>query len=261
MNLPIKSNDYSKTIQKSCLYVNQHKNEIGRIYYFHPLISYINHTTTKEKNSQYCHSFTQLENDVNHLFKTGDIIIRDSKFGSIEQGLPFDKLNLYPWLVPVKYFYVNGSSTDFSSEKQAIIIYQVVDRKIYFSNQSRFLSKDTIVPLKNRLFRKKLKVNQEFYNLHKNFFIPSYEASNQSLLIHYKINAREPLFLVVDNGHGSVITNQLLPEKDSIEIVLNDYSKKALIYLYNPSKQNYTCELKGASWRLQNDIGILSTEN
>jgi hypothetical protein len=206
------------------------------------------------------HSFTQLEEDVKNRFKTGDIIIRDSKFGPIEQGLPFDKLAQYPWIVPIKHFYSNGSTQEISGEKQSVIIYQVVDRKFYIS-RGKSITKDAVeFKWKNKLFPPKIKQNKEFYNLHTSYKLPSYKGSNQSMIINYKLEAKEPLFLVFDDGSGEIISNQLLPDATSIEITLNNYSKKALIYIYNPSKQAYTCEFHAVSWRLHHDLGLLSTE-
>ncbi|MCC6702959.1 MAG: hypothetical protein IT221_15615 [Fluviicola sp.] len=251
--LPIKSTEYNKMIHKSCNYVNQHKKEIGTIYYFHPMIAYFNNITTKENYKQYCHSFTQLEDDTKNRFKPGDIIIRDSKFGAIEQGMPFDKLKEYPWIIPVKHFYVNGGTKELNGEQQSIIIYQVFDKNHLV--KSKFIENERSIALKKNI-PNQIHEQKEFFNIDEHFFIPNFNASNQSLLVEYQLTSNEPIYFVIDDGKGEYISNQLDSQKSKIDVILNSKNKRVKIYLYNPSKQKYSFEFKSLRWKTQQDLGF-----
>jgi hypothetical protein len=259
--LPVKSNEYNKMIHKSCNYVNQHKKEIGTIYYFHPLIAYFNNITTKENYKQYCHSFTQLEDDTKNRFKPGDIIIRDSKFGAIEQGMPFDKLQQYPWILPVKHFYVKDGAIELNGEQQSIIVYQVFDTAdVAFIKQKIKKATKTIKldPSKQHF---KINTSKEFFDLTSRFSVPSEKANSYSIQIAFtNLSQNNDCSLVFDDGKGNYNSYLIKGKKGQISMHFYRSGLKGKLYIYNPSKSPVKLDLSFQEWLLESDIDIHSTE-
>jgi hypothetical protein len=123
-DFPTKETEFHSTLKKAVQYTKKHYSK--KTYYFHPMIAYyegINPFETKIKTRQ---CFGLLSDEGIQYLRKGDCIIRDSQFGPVEQGMPFDRIKQFPWLKKVKTFSLKTPFTEYHGEARCIIIYEVI---------------------------------------------------------------------------------------------------------------------------------------
>jgi hypothetical protein len=123
-DLPTKETEFHSSLKKAIQYTKKHYSK--KTYYFHPMIAYyegINTFDTKIKTTQ---SFGLLSDEGIHYLRKGDCIIRDSQFGPVEQGMPFDRIEQISWLKKVKTISLKTPFTEYHGEPRCVIIYEVM---------------------------------------------------------------------------------------------------------------------------------------
>lgn len=106
-------NDFDAQVIKSTKYIKKHQNEIGRVYYYHPLFAEefgVNQNLPDANSTLFV--FGDLDEDLKKL-KSGDIIVRDTHFGPMEMGLSQENINAHSnQLKVIKIFLSKDKNTN-----------------------------------------------------------------------------------------------------------------------------------------------------
>ena len=252
LELPIKETPYQKIIRESGEYVQKYEKQVGKIYYFQPLIAYHKGITVMETHPQYIHSFLHLEEDVKNKFKVGDIIIREAQFGPIEQGLPFEELNKYPWIKQVKHYYVNGDLRMITGEPESVIVYQVFPKSDTLSN-NYFRSKTKAINGENKTFHSK----DEYVGINETFKLNKLTGARQVLKVSYsKINGGDNLYIIFDDGKGTSVTVPMDNKSGVAELYFVSGGNTGNLFIHNPDKKEFKMKLALMEWQEYSDLGI-----
>ncbi len=249
LELPTHESSSHKMIHRAVNYVN-HAPIHGKIYYMHPMVAYYNGLGTKDQHERYIQRFIHLEKDVVSQFKPGDILFRDSKFGATEQGLSFEELQKYPFLIPVKHFYSEDYNPEFNGESKSVILYQVVDPKAV----ATFKRSDHVeIPAS---ITGKIHGTAEFTDHRKVFALPALRGPKQELIIAYTLQAEKEIYLVFDDGRGLYVSQPMLPGEHQLILPFVTGKQTGKLYIHNPEKKAFTCAIRTAKWRQTRDVGI-----
>ncbi len=155
---PIKKNKFQALIKASVDYTNKHAKK--NVYYLHPLIPFFNDASIFETKNGFYQTFSILTKENVLRLKPGDLIIRDSKLGPVEQGMSFDELKKYTFIIPVKHFYENTSDQERNGEKPSVIIYQILDSLV--QRKKKFQLEKNIIY--SRKVKKSIKKSMNTFN-------------------------------------------------------------------------------------------------
>ncbi len=258
LKLPTEANPHQQALKEASDYLRHHENEVGTIYYFHPLVAFFQGKTTLHKDSKYRQRFVYIEKDVNEVFKPGDLIVRDSKFGAFDQGLPFEKLEKYPWIVPVKRFYTTDFFTELNGEQKSVIIYEVMDKQTFDRQKWDHNQKKIIRQIREKTYETPGKINLEYFNLDTNFVLPQLTGPKQEFVagVSLTIEGNETVYLIFDNGSGYYLSIPIKTETK--EIVMSFVTGKidGLLFIHNPSMKPYQLRITPKYWQQSLDPGI-----
>lgn len=123
-DLPGKATEFHMSLNKAVRYSQKHYSK--KTYYFHPMIAFYEGSNPFEKKSKTVQSFALLSDEGVQYLRKGDCIIRDSQFGPVEQGMPFDRIEQLPWLKKIKTFTLKTPFTEYHGEPRCVIIYEVM---------------------------------------------------------------------------------------------------------------------------------------
>lgn len=123
-DFPTKETEFHSELKKGIQYTKNHYSK--KTYYFHPMIAYYEGINTFDTKIKTIQSFGLLSDEGVHYLRKGDCIIRDSQFGPIEQGMPFDRIEQFSWLKKVKTFTLKTPFTEYHGETRCVIIYEVM---------------------------------------------------------------------------------------------------------------------------------------
>lgn len=123
-DLPNKTTEFHACLNKAVQYTQ--KNYSQKTYYFHPMIAFYEGKNPFEKNSKSIQCYGLLSDEGVQYLRKGDCIIRDSQFGPVEQGMPFERIKQLPWLKKVKTFSLQTPFTEYHGETRSVIIYEVM---------------------------------------------------------------------------------------------------------------------------------------
>lgn len=252
-------NSFELNIEKSVAFVNDIR-KTNKVYYFHPLIAYYNGHTTKETINNFHHQFTHLATHANNCFKPGDLLIRDSKFGPIEQGLSLEELKQYPWILPIKHFYsFNTSSGHF--EEESVIIYQVFDTSELNSIKQKIKKASKTIKLKLNQRHYTVQTQNEFYDISKQFTVPNEPGNAYSIEVAFtNLGQNNDCSLVFDAGKGHYNSYPIKGDKGQLSLRFYRGGLKGKMYIYNPSKTPIHLNLSFQNWLVESDIDIHSIE-
>jgi len=258
LSLPTKCDSSQLALKEASDFIAQHEHEAKIIYYFHPLIVHFQGKTTKEKSRKYQQRFIYLKQDAISVFKPGDIIVRDFKFGGVEQGLDFDELKKYPWIVPVKRFFAKDYYSGTSSELKAVIIYEVMNQKTF--DPIRWEQNNKKISYKNvpKVYTTPKEVKDEYYNLDTTFTLPKLSGAQQELFMtaDVSIKGNDPVFLIFDEGNGFYLSVPLTSGTTEFSLPFIIGNTTGLLFIHNPSRQSYQLRLQSKYWQETIDPGI-----
>jgi hypothetical protein len=249
LEVPTQENTYHEMIRRAVNYIN-HAPIRGKVYYMHPMVAYYNGIGTKDRHRYYEQRFIHLEDDVKHVFKPGDILFRDSKFGATEQGLSFEELQNYPHLVPVKHFYSSDFNLELTGESKSVIMYQVVDPK-KLDSIKKPQRIEQAVQLTHKIHSKK-----EFYEIDTSVVIPTLLGSKLELEVNYSLTAQTDLYLVFDDGKGHYVSQALTTGDHVVKLPFVIGKTKGKLYIHNPNKGEYHMTIGVVKWQQYRDFGI-----
>ncbi len=262
LDLPAKATIQQKTLLETSIYLENNQEKARTIYYFHPMIGYYFGLTTKSQNKKFQHRYIHLKKDVEGLFMPGDLIVRDSKFGALEQGLPLEELKKYPWIIPVKHFYIPHYYVEASGEAQSVIIYEVMDKETF--KRSEWENKRRVIETK---FNKKPVVTKgiittEFFGIDTLLKLPELYGPRQELVCHYSLETKGklPVHIIFNSESGYYVSVPLDPEKQEITLPFVTGNIMGVLFVHNPGKQPYQLTFEQKSWRQTLDSGILSVK-
>jgi hypothetical protein len=255
-DFPVKKNAFQGMIKSSVDYTNKYSAK--NIHYLHPLIPFFNGSSILESKNGYHQTFIMLSTENLARLKPGDLIIRDSKFGPVEQGMKLDDLKKLPYIIPVKHFYENTSDIERNGESSSIIIYQVFDsldpRIKRFGQTSSFNRKKLLIPNKRFSFKN---CNEEYPNINQHFELPKLIGPQQKLVIHInEIHTSEQIYFIFTDRKGTDITLPIDMHSKTIEIPFAVGQKTGLFFIHNPSKKTFSIDFELRYWEQLKDIGI-----
>ncbi len=259
LKLPLKANEFQKIIKKVVVQL-QHSNLEGRtVYYLHPLISHYMGINQFEKHEIFKQTSIHLKSFDDHYFKTGDLIIRDSHFGPVDQGLRQDEIAKYPWIVPVQRYYVSSNDFELNGEVQSVIIYQVMDKSTF--NQTTFFKKygERKLSVQANSSSFKLSTNAEFAPIIDRLDIPNTIPTIYTLQFSVKkLISESPIYLIFDNGKGVYINKKIVNGRADFLFPIQTETGK--FFIHNPDKKQFSFELTLENWRYTPPIGIQPIE-
>jgi len=253
IGFPIKSSPYQKRILEAATYVEANESKIGKVYYLHPLIAYNKGLIALERHPKYVQFYHKLYKDVNDLFHTGDIIIREAQFGGIEQGLPLAELAKYPWIKQVKHYFTDGDLRLPSGEPESVVIYQVFPKNDTLPLSSRYTK---TLPVSEKW--KTYTSDYEYFELNTDLRIPKLDGARQKLVVNYEIENGTDLHLIFSDNKGTVVSVPLTNAEGIAELYFSTGGKSGLLFIHNPSKKQFKLKLKLHSWEQYSDPGVQS---
>lgn len=258
LDLPTKANPLQAALKTASGYLKTHENEVGKIYYFHPLIAFFQGKTTMQKDEKYRQRFINLEKDALKKFKPGDLIVRDSKFGAADQGLPFEKMINYPWIVPVKRFYTTDYFTELNGEQKSVIVYEVMNRETFNREKWDREQKKIIKTIQKKEYNTNGKISHEYYNLDTTFVLPKLIGPKQEFVASTELSiiGNETIYLIFDDGKGYYLSVPITSETQEVVLPFVTGNMKGLLFVHNPSKQAYQLRLAPKYWQQTLDPGI-----
>lgn len=258
LGYPNVADPFQKALFQASDYLKKQPLKGRKIYYLHPLLALDWGTNTQHNHPILAQRFINLESDIENTFKTGDLLFRDSKFGAIELGLPLEKLEKYPWIVPVKHFYSADNFREGNGELRSVVIYQVMDKNTF--NRKAFDQQFKEMETNPFSFNTSLnaKKGEEFIDIDKTFNIPELKGSRQRLVVYCDLSKKdkEPIILVYDDGNGTYVSGEIKSETKVVELAFTTGAITGKLYIYNPSKKPYRLELTNASWFVLRDCGV-----
>lgn len=262
LELPAKASIQQLALKETSIYLNKNKDEARKIYYFHPLIGYFLGLNTKAKNSKFIHRYLHLDEDVHFLFKPGDLIVRDSKFGALEQGLPLEELQKYPWIIPIKHLYIPHYYLEASGEAQSIIVYEVMNKNTF--NRSEWQKKQRVIEKKfnTKAVTTKGIITTDFFGIDTVLKLPKLYGPRQELICRYTLetNGNQAIHLIFNSKSGYYISVPLEAGEHEIALPFVTGNSEGLLFVHNPNRQSYKLTFQQKSWRQTLDSGIQPTK-
>lgn len=251
LTLPNKANPFQETCSEVSHYL-EHTAITGKVYYLHPLIPYYLGLGSKDKHEQYIQHFHILKHIDQQGLKSGDVIVRDSKFGAVEFGMPLDQIKNYPELVPVQYFFVNDKTSEINGERKCVILYEVipVEQQVGLP-KTKWVEHPTHFPVTNLVAKK----GTEYLNIDTSYLVPKVAGAEHVLKLNVEWTGKEPLILYFDNGKGLMLANELKLGQKEISLTFPDMDTQGKLFFHNPSKLNASVNIKSASWISFQNIG------
>lgn len=259
IQLPTHANPHQKAIKDASHYIQMHENEVGTIYYFHPLIAFYTGRNTQQDDPKYKRHFAHLEKDAYSCFKPGDLLIRESKFGDIDQGLPLGEMTKYPWIVPVKHFYTTDFYTELNGEIKSVIVYQIMDRKTFDPKKWDEALPTTLVKPTTKTQRTNNNIKDQYYNLDTALVVPQLNGPRQEYIadIALKTENNKTLYLIFDDGKGYYLSVPINAETKEVALSFVRGNLKGMLFVHNPDRIKYTLEFEPKYWKQRPDSGIV----
>ncbi len=253
LDLPKVIHPDEKCIELASVYINKNKLPHRKVYYFHGLLAYFWEINLRKKHPVFEHSYMKLNLQFPFL-KPGDLIVRDSKFATLEAGLPLEELIKYPQLVPVKHFYSAFAFPEFNGERRGIIIYEMLGKETV----KKLVRKEKFIEVDN-LKWKNLKTKKEFIDLIPILKVPKGNFFSAELQVNFTIEKSKEatVYLVFDNQKGTYISKELKNNENSISFPFISSVASGKLYVYNQKKDKIVLTIKQGKWFLKNDFGII----
>ncbi len=250
LNLPNTANPF----QQTCANVSKYLTNApitGKVYYLHPLITFYLGLGTKDKHPKYQQQFQILGHLKGALLRPGDVIVRDSKFGAVEFGIPLSELNKFPELVPIRHFNSDESYFERNGEQKGVVVYEFIPVSLQ-TNLPQFssITHSTTIPSKTFSAKK----GAEFIDINKHFNLPRYEGSSHQLLLKLNYQGEQSLFLYFDDGKGMLVFNELKPGQQELSLSFNRLNTSGKLYFHNPTKKAVSLQILESSWSSLPDI-------
>lgn len=251
LSLPNKANPFQQTCSDVSNYLSR-QNINGKVYYFHPLIMHYLGYGTKDEHPTYKQKFQILGHIKDDLLRPGDIIVRDSKFGAVEFGMPLSEIKNYPQLVPIQHFFSAESFLEINGEQKGVTIYEVIPPVLQKDlPQSSWLVHSTTI--RNKSYH--LKKGVEFIDIDPTFTLPRLKGSQHVLKLTLDYKGKQSLFLYFDNGNGMVLFQELKPGQNEISLTFSQLNTQGKLFFHNPSKERVSFKVLSSNWSSLQDIG------
>lgn len=258
LELPSKATIQQLTLKKISVYLNKNKEQARKIYYFHPLIGYFLGINSRTQNNQFTHRYIHLQEDANNFFKPGDLIVRDSKFGALEQGLPLEELENYPWIIPVKHLYIPHYYVEASGESQSVIVYEVMDKRTF--NRASWEKNRKVIEKKitKKTVQTTGKVTSQYLSIDSVLTLPKLYGPRQELICTYTLESKgiKPIHLIFNSTSGYYVSLPLDPSKHEIMMPFVAGNMEGVLFIHNPSQQPFELNFTQKSWRQTLDSNI-----
>ncbi len=228
-------NPFEKQGIEVASFIKSMNTEKQQIYYFMPLIAYELGVNPFIANSNvHCYTSSNLEKDLETVYKPGDFIIRDSHFGALEANLPLSEIERFEEIVKVKEFISSQQVDDRFNEVEGFVIYQYIP--LEKQQKTKSVIQKTLDDISLTI-----NSNEEYKDI--NPFIPK-QKEDVKLSFDISSTSKE-LILVFDYNNTEDYSNMTLdPSKALSPTLLIRQKGTTKLYIWNPTKSSGEVSIK-----------------
>lgn len=251
LGLPYQANPFQITCREVSNYLETEKYN-GKVYYLHPLIPYYLGFGSKDQHPVFNQRFQILGLLKEGSIKPGDIIVRDSKFGSVEFGMPLNDLKNHPEIIAIRHFYAADNFPEINGERKGVIIYEIIPE----AKQTE-LPKSNWETHKTSIINRKLhgQKGQEYLDIDPTFHVPNFKGSEHLLKMEFTYIGSQTLTLYFDNGEGAICFTQVKPGQKELILPFNKVNLTGKLFFHNPTKEKVELIIHQSKWESLQDIG------